>query len=48
MHGVLARAIGGDLAEKQKTRLATAAQRVSSIFNEERGTAAKTAELKGE
>jgi hypothetical protein len=48
MHGVLATSVRTDMAEKQKARLAKAAQRVSSIFNEERGTAAKAAELKSE
>lgn len=48
MHGVLATSVRTDVAEKQKARLAKAAQRVSSIFNEECGTAAKAAELKSE
>ena len=48
MHGVLTKSVRGGLTETQKARLATAAQRVSSIFNEERGAAAKAAELKGE
>jgi hypothetical protein len=48
MHGVLAKGVRSDVAEKQKARLAKAAQRVSSIFNEERGLAARAAELKGE
>jgi len=48
MHGVLTKSARGPSAEKQKARLATAAQRVSSIFNEERGAAARAAELKGE
>ena len=47
MHRVLTKSVRGSLAERQKARLATTAQRVSSIFNEERGTAAKAAELKG-
>ena len=48
MHGVLAKSAGGALAGRHKARLATAAQRVSSLFNEERGTAAQAAEKKGE
>ncbi len=48
MHRVLTKSVRGSLAERQKARLATTAQRVSSIFNEERGTAAKAAELKGD
>jgi len=48
MHGVLAKGGHSDVIGKQKARLAKAAQRVSSIFNEERGTAARTAEVKGE
>ncbi len=48
MHGVLTKSVRGSLAERQKARLATTAQRVSSIFNEERGTAAKAAEPKGD
>jgi len=48
MHRVLTKSVRGTLAERRKARLATAAQRVSSIFNEERGTAAKAAELKGD
>jgi hypothetical protein len=47
MHVVLAKSVRSGLAEAQKARLATAAQRVSSIFNEERGAAAKAAELEG-
>jgi len=46
MHSVLAREIRGDMAKK--ARLAKAAQRVSSIFNEERGTAANAAEQESE
>jgi hypothetical protein len=48
MHGVLAKGIRSDVVGKQKARLAKAAQRVSSIFNEERGAAARAAEAKGE
>jgi hypothetical protein len=48
MHGVLAKGVRSDVAETQKARLAKAAQRVSSIFNEERGTAARAAEVMGE
>jgi hypothetical protein len=48
MHGVLVKGISGDMPEKQKARLARAAQRVSSIFNEERGAAANAAEPKSE
>ena len=48
MHGVLTKGVRSPLGETQKARLAMAAQRVCSILNEERGTAAKAAELKGE
>ncbi len=48
MHGVLAKGVRSEVAEKRKARLDKAAQRVSSIFNEERGTAAKAAEVRGE
>jgi len=48
MHGVLTKGVRGALGETQKARVAMAAQRVCSILNEERGTAAKAAELKGE
>ena len=45
MHGALTKGARGALGETKKARLAKAAQRVSSMFNEERGTAAKAAEL---
>jgi hypothetical protein len=40
MHGVLTKNANAGLAERQKVRLAEAAQRVSAIFSEEHGTAA--------
>jgi hypothetical protein len=45
MHGVLTKSAHGALAGTQKVRLATAAQRVNSMFNEERGAAVKAAEV---
>ena len=44
MHGILTYSLHGPLTGKRKALLTMAAQRVSSIFNEERGTAAKAAE----
>jgi hypothetical protein len=45
MHGVLTKSAHGALAGTQKVRLTTAAQRVNSMFNEERGAAVKAAEV---
>ena len=44
MHGVLAKSARASLGEETEGSLGKGCQRVSSIFNEERGTAAKAAE----
>ena len=45
MHPVLAKGADAGLPEKQKSRLAKAAQRVSAIFSEENGSTAKRKEV---